>query len=164
MKPALFLDRDGVINRDTNYAHKSADIIWIDGIFAALKRARDAGYWVFVVTNQAGVGRGYYTEDDVKALHDWMQAEFARHGAGVDAFMYCPHHPEHGQGAYKLACECRKPKPGMLLELMKRFPVDTGKSLLIGDSPGDIEAAAAAGVKGYLFTGGNLDDFLSRLL
>lgn len=164
MKPALFFDRDGVLNQDTHYPHRPADIIWMEGASQAVRAANEAGYYVFVVTNQAGVARGLYSEKDVEALHGWMQAEFGKQGARVDAFIFCPHHATEGKGAYRIDCACRKPKPGMILELLRRFPVDAGNSLFIGDKNIDMQAAKAAGITGILFPGGNLAEFVRPLL
>lgn len=169
LRPAVFFDRDGVLNVDINYAYRPDQITWVKGAMEALRLAREAGYFTFVVTNQAGVARGLYTENDVQNLHDWMQTQFQAAGCvGVDAFAYCPHHPSEGNAPYKMQCECRKPKPGMLLQLMQRFPVDAQRSFLIGDHARDMGAAEAAGIKGYLFDahaqGANLAEFIKMYL
>ena len=161
---ALFLDRDGVMIEDTGYPHRPADVRWIAGTFEAIKAANDAGLLVLVVTNQAGVARGYYGEEEVRALHAWMAAELARYGAHVDEFVYCPHHPTEGIGAYRVACSCRKPEPGMLLDLMQRWRVDPARSLLVGDKPSDLAAARAAGIEGRLFTAPPLSALVAPLL
>lgn len=161
--PALFLDRDGVINRDTGYPWRREDIVWIDGVFDALALARRCGYRIFVVTNQAGVGRGFYGEPDVQALHRWMGAELAAAGAGVDDWRYCPHHPDAVLPHYRADHPWRKPRPGMILDLLAHWPTDRANSLLIGDRESDLAAAAAAGLPGHLFAGGNLADFLRTL-
>lgn len=163
-RPAVFLDRDGVINHDDNYIGSKDRIRWMDGAAGAIRLFNEAGFLVFVVTNQSGVARGMFLEDDVKALHEWMGAELARQGARIDAFAYCPHLPEADIAAYRKDCDCRKPKPGMILQLMKDWNVAKELSLLIGDKPRDIEAAKAAGIPGHLFTGGNLEAFAVRLL
>lgn len=163
-RPAIFLDRDGVINQDVEYAHRPDQIVWIEGAMQAIKNFNDTGYYVFVVTNQAGVARGYYTEADVQTLHDWMAGEFARYGAHVDAFMYCPYHPEGVVTKYAQASPFRKPAPGMILDLLKSWPVQKDRSFLIGDNATDLEAARAAGLPGYLFKGGNLADFAKTLV
>ncbi len=163
-RPAAFLDRDGVLNVDHGYVHRPDQVAWITGAPAAVRRLNEAGWFVFVVTNQAGVGRGYYDEAAVKALHRWMNTDLAGHGARIDDFRYCPHHPEEARPPYRMACACRKPQPGMLLDLMACWPVDRSRSVLIGDKPSDVAAAAAAGVPGHLFAGGDLDALVRSIL
>jgi D-glycero-D-manno-heptose 1,7-bisphosphate phosphatase len=166
MKPskAVFFDRDGVLNQDSGYPYLPEHIRWIPGAFEAVKAANDAGYKVFVVTNQSGIARGFYTEEDVQSLHRWMMKQCAAEGGKIHDFIYCPHHPDEGRGAYRVECECRKPKPGMIQALIKKHGLDAGNSFFVGDRAIDMEAAKAAGVKGCLFTGGNLDVFLKPLL
>ncbi len=146
MRPALFLDRDGVINVDHAYVHRQEDFEFIDGIFELVRRARAASYRVFVVTNQAGIARGYYTEDDFHRLTAWMQGRFAAEGAAIDRVYFCPFHAEHGVGRYKLDSPLRKPRPGMILQATQEFGVDLARSLLVGDMVTDIQAGEAAGV------------------
>jgi len=146
MRPALFLDRDGVINVDHAYVHRQEDFHFIDGIFELVRRARAASYRVFVVTNQAGIARGFYTEDDFHRLTGWMQGVFADEGAPIDKVYYCPFHAEHGIGRYKLDSPLRKPRPGMILQAAEEFAVDLPRSLLVGDMHTDIQAGEAAGV------------------
>ena len=164
LRPAIFFDRDGVLNRDVGYPHRPNQIEWSPGVFEAVRRANQAGWLVFVVTNQSGVARGLYDEAAVEQLHAWMDGEFAAHGARIDAWSYCPHHPTEGVGAYRRDCACRKPSPGMLYDLMERFPVDRARSVLIGDKASDLEAAEGAGVRGVLYTGGDLDRLVAELL
>ncbi len=163
-RPAAFFDRDGVINRDVGYAHRPDQIVWVDGALEAVKACNDAGYYVFVVSNQAGVARGYYTEAAVEALHGWMADQMAAAGAHVDAFMYCPFHPDGTVPQYAKASPNRKPAPGMLLELLRTWPVLTERSFLIGDQASDMAAAAAAGVPGVLYAGGDLSVLVKRRL
>lgn len=163
-RPAVFFDRDGVLNQDIGYLFESHRLIWIDGAREAVKAVNDMGYFAFVVTNQSGVARGLYEEAQVRALHDWMAAELAQIGAHIDAFEYCPFHPDGIVERYRQVSPRRKPAPGMIIDLLERFPVDLERSLLIGDQPTDLEAAGAAGVKGHLFSGPNLDLFLRPLL
>lgn len=163
-RPAVFFDRDGVLNVDTGYAHRPEELRWIEGAMEAVRLCNAAGWFVFVVTNQSGVARGYFTENAVRAFHARMQDDLRRLGARVDAFAYCPHHPEGVVPELAVDCACRKPRPGMILDLLARWPVDAARSLLIGDSPRDLEAAEAAGVRGELFRGGDLAAFARRVL
>lgn len=161
---AAFLDRDGVIIHDDNYVHRPDQVRWIDGAIDAIRWLNDAGHYVFVVTNQAGVARGLYAEDDVNSLHAWMQNELRRSGAHIDSFEYCPYHPEGVVEQYRRPSELRKPGPGMLLKLQKEWDTEPVGSIMIGDSDIDMQAATAAGVAGYKFPGGNLLDFVRNLV
>ena len=162
-RPAIFFDRDGVLNVDVNYLYKAEDFQWIPGAKETIKYYNDQGYLVFVVTNQSGVARGYYSESDVHSLHQWMQQELAAAGARIDAFYHCPHHVQGSVAEYRLDCGCRKPAPGLILQAMEQWKVNKKQSLLIGDKPSDVEAAQAAGIKGYLFSGGNLLEFVRTI-
>jgi D-glycero-D-manno-heptose 1,7-bisphosphate phosphatase len=161
---AVIFDRDGVLNVDIEYAHRPDQIIWIDGAMKAIKAVNDAGLFAFVVTNQAGVAHGYYSESDVLSLHAWMNKELNGCGAHIDAFVYCPFHPEGTVDAYRRVSNSRKPAPGMLLDLFQRFRVDRQRSVLIGDRVTDIEAAAAAGVTGVIYNGGSLLDVVAPII
>jgi len=147
-KPALFLDRDGVINIEKNYLHKKEGFEFIDGIFALCQSYVAKDYYIVVVTNQSGIARGYYSEADFSNLTAWMIDSFANHDIKINQVYHCPHHPDiSGE------CECRKPKPGMLLQAANDFNIDLENSVLVGDSERDIQAAYAAGLKEtYLFT------------
>lgn len=158
--PAVFFDRDGVLFVDTGYLHRPDQVAWMPGAFEAIRALNAQGCLVFVVTNQSGVARGLYPETDIHALHAWMSGELAAHGAHIDAFAYCPHHPQATLASYRLDCDCRKPKPGMIETLLSGWAVDRSRSLLIGDRDTDIAAARAAGLPGYRFPGGNLLAFM----
>ncbi len=164
LRPAAFLDRDGILNHDTGYIHRSADFVWVDGAIDAIRYLNERNYLTFVVTNQAGIARGLYSEADVLALHGWVGEQLAYSSARIDAFYFCPHHPTEGAPPYRITCECRKPSPGMLLSAMREWPVNLAGSFLIGDRQTDLEAATAAGIPGYLFSGGNLLPFVRRIV
>ena len=153
---AVVFDRDGVLNEEVNYAYRPDQIDWVEGAIQAVKAVNDAGLFAFVATNQSGVGRGYYTEADVQALHVWMNAELMAHGAHIDAFAYSPFHPEAEIEGYRRDTPCRKPNPGMLTDLFARFAVDRGRAVMIGDRASDVACAAAAGISGLVFKGGDL--------
>jgi len=145
-RPAAFIDRDGTLNEDTGYVHRPEEFRWLPGAPETVKLLNDLGYLVIVVTNQAGVGRGYYTESDVERLHAWMNAELRPRGAHIDAFYFCPHHPEYGLGTYRQVCTCRKPEPGLITRAAGDWDIDLGRSLGLGDKASDAEACRRAGV------------------
>jgi len=159
-RPAIFLDRDGTLNVDRGYTHKITDLSWQPGARQAIKYANDAGYYVFVVTNQAGVARGLYDESDIVAFHAEMQAQLYQIGAHIDAFEWCPFHVDGTVTAYRQDSRRRKPSPGMIEDLADVWPVDMSRSLLIGDTPDDMKAAEAAGLVGIRYTGGSLLDLV----
>jgi D,D-heptose 1,7-bisphosphate phosphatase len=160
-RPAVFFDRDGTINADAGYTYRPADLTFLPGAAAAVKRVNDLGYFAFLVTNQSGVARGYFTEADVEAFHAEMQRRLREAGAHFDDIRYCPHHPDGTVAPYNRVSDWRKPAPGMLLDLMRAWPVERQTSLVIGDKDIDVQAATAAGLRGLLFTGGDLDAFLA---
>ena len=143
---ALFMDRDGVINLDHGYVHTREQTEWVPGIFDLARAARAAGYVLVVVTNQAGIARGLYDVEQFRAYTRWVHASFEAEGAPLLATYYCPHHPEAGLGDLKVACNCRKPKPGMLLTAAEEYGIDLAASMLVGDTATDIGAGEAAGV------------------
>jgi D-glycero-D-manno-heptose 1,7-bisphosphate phosphatase len=158
VKRALFLDRDGVINEDRPYVHRIEDFHFIDGIFELCRAAIEAGMMIIVVTNQAGIGRGFYTEQQFHVLTDWMTARFADQGVKIDQVYFCPHHPVHGIGDYKRDCGCRKPNPGMILRARDDHGICLRNSILIGDKEWDIVAANAAGVGTSILVSVNVPD------
>jgi D-glycero-D-manno-heptose 1,7-bisphosphate phosphatase len=161
LRPALFLDRDGVLNEDHGYVSRWEDFRWIAGAKRAVAAFNRAGWLVIVVTNQSGVGRGFYTEDAVHALHARMAEDLAEVGGRIDAFYHAPQHPDAPLGAYRHPDPPdRKPNPGMILRALGEWPIDREASLLVGDKPSDLEAALRAGIRGVLFSGGDLMQFL----
>lgn len=164
-RPAAFFDRDGVFNVDHGYTHKVEGIEWIAGGPQAVRRLNDLGYLVIVVTNQSGIGRGYYDEAAMETVHDALRAHVATAGGRIDAIYFAPHHEDAVLEHYRHPDPPdRKPNPGMLLRAMRDFAIDKERSFLIGDKPSDLEAARRAGVKGYLFEGGDLDAAVRGIL
>ena len=159
LRPALFLDRDGVINRDKGYVFRIEDFEWIDGAVDCIRHFRELGWLVFVVTNQSGIARNYYTLEDMMRLHEWMRGELSRRSADVDDIYYCPYHDAGENEAFRKDSFDRKPNPGMILRAMEDHPVDRRRSFLIGDKASDLQAAEAAGIPGFYFPGGRLDTF-----
>lgn len=146
MNKAIFLDRDGVINIDKNYVHKIEDFEFIDGVKEALKYFQNLGYILIIVTNQSGIGRGYYRQEDFEKLTNWMIDELEKDKIFIKKVYFCPHRPDEN-------CDCRKPNPKMILDAAKEFNVDLKKSWMIGDKESDIEAGLNAGVKKTILIG-----------
>jgi D-glycero-D-manno-heptose 1,7-bisphosphate phosphatase len=161
-RPAVFFDRDGVLNRDHGYVHHFADFDWMDGAIDAVRLVNERGWFAFVVTNQAGVAHGYYDETAIAELHGAVSATLRAAGAHLDDIRYCPYHPEAKIDRYRLAHGWRKPAPGMLLDLAEHWPIDMGRSFIVGDRQTDIAAGQAAGIDGILYQTGRLDDLIRR--
>ncbi len=156
---ALLLDRDGVINVNHGYVHTPQETTWLPGIFELCASAQTAGYGLIVVTNQAGIARGYYDEAQFRVYTQWVHAQFAARGVPLLATYFCPHHPQAALDAYRCACSCRKPQPGMMLAALRDFALQPERCVLIGDQPSDQQAGRAAGIaRSWL-----LDDLPSRL-
>ncbi|MBO4779944.1 MAG: HAD family hydrolase [Selenomonadaceae bacterium] len=165
MKRAIFFDRDGTLNEEVGYLWQVEKFKWIDGAREAIKFCNERGLLAIVVTNQSGIARGFYTAREVDILHDFMQQSLSKIGAHIDAFYYCPHHPEGTVKEFGIACDCRKPKAGLILRACKELDIAPAQSFLIGDAERDIAAAKAAGLQaGILFKGGNLHSVLERLV
>jgi D-glycero-D-manno-heptose 1,7-bisphosphate phosphatase len=154
MTRALFLDRDGVVNEEVGYLHRADEVRFVDGIFSLCRTAAGLGYRLIVVTNQAGIARGYYSEEDFEALMEFMRAELRAEAVELDAVYYCPFHPEHGVGKYKQEHEDRKPGTGMLRRGARDFGVELSQSIMVGDRCSDVAAANAAGLRqAFLISG-----------
>lgn len=153
MTKAVFLDRDGVINIDKAYVSKIEDFEFCEGVFEALKHFQNLGYLLIVVTNQSGIGRGYYSEEDFQILSDWMQKELLHIKIKIDAIYHCPHAPE-------VNCACRKPKSGMFLKAIEDFDIDVANSWMIGDKETDMEAAIVAGIPNTILLGKTSVNFI----
>ncbi len=152
MIQAIFFDRDGVLNEEVGYLWQVEKFKWIDGAREAIKFCNERGLLAIVVTNQGGIARGLYTAREVDNLHDFMQRSLSEVGAHIDGFYYCPHHPD-----FSGECDCRKPKPGLILHACEDFNINPAQAIMFGDSERDIQAARAAGLRdGIFFAGGNL--------
>ena len=151
IRPALFLDRDGVINIDHGYVCKPEEFEFVEGVFELVAHAKCLGYLVVIVTNQAGIGRGYYSVAEFHSLTEWMKAQFIQRGGLIDAVYFCPCHPEHGIGKYRRECNCRKPAPGMLLQAQCDLDIDMASSIFIGDKLTDMAAGFSAKVGTLLY-------------
>lgn len=163
MRKAIILDRDGTINVEKDYLHKIEDFELEFGVLEGLKILAELGYIFVVVTNQSGIARGYYTEEDLVVLNNHIKEILKKEGIIIEKFYYCPHHPEKGIGQYKVDCECRKPKPGMLEEAIKEFNIDRDKSFMIGDNISDIEAGINAHITPILVTTGHGKEHIEKV-
>ena len=159
MNAAIFFDRDGVLNAEVGYLWQIEKFTWIDGARDAIKFCNERGLLTVVVTNQGGIARGLYTHAEVDALHDFMQKSLSEIGAHIDAFYFCPHHPEGVVPEFSIVCDCRKPKAGLILRACEELQINPARAILIGDAQRDIDSAHAANLRdGIFFTGGNLFD------
>lgn len=161
LRPAVFLDRDGIINKEKGYVSKISDFEWIEGSKESIKFLNENNYHVFVVTNQSGIAKGYYLEEEVNLLHSYINKELSKQNSHIDEFFISPYHPDIPE-KYTNLSHLRKPKIGMLLLAESKWQIDKDKSFLIGDQDTDIECAIQYGIRGYKFEGGNLLDFIRR--
>lgn len=162
LRPAIFFDRDGTLNVDTGYLYKTEEFRWIEDAPAAIRWANDHGYLAVVITNQSGVARGFYTEADVEKLHRWMNERLAEVDAHIDAFYYCPHHPEGAVAKYRKHCDCRKPGTALIEEACRALHIERSASFFIGDAERDMACAARSGLRGVRYEGGSLLTALLR--
>ena len=141
-RPALFLDRDGVVNREIGYLYRPDQVEFTPGVFDLCRHAQALGYALIIITNQSGIARQLYSETDFHSLMNWMTEEFLRQNVRVDGYYFCPHHPEYGVGPYRTECEDRKPQPGMILKASAEYNIDLKQSVLVGDRCSDIQAGS----------------------
>ena len=163
-RPAVFFDRDGVLNRDLGHVGSVDRWFWMDGAVDAIRRVNQAGYYVFVVTNQAGIAKGKYAMADYWTLRDSIREQLFEAGAQIDDERFCPFHPDGLVEEWRGVSDWRKPAPGMINDLLATWPVDRERSVLVGDQPSDLEAASAAGIRSHRFDGGNVDEFVKVVL
>lgn len=159
MNKALFLDRDGIINIDHGYVYKPSEFIFTSDIFELCHRFTEQNYVLVVVTNQSGIARGLYTEEDFETLSYWMKARFQEQGLSIAGVYYCPHHPTKGSDQYRINCACRKPQPGMLLRAAKELDLDLTKSVMLGDKMSDAQAGKQAGTERQILL---MSDYLQK--
>lgn len=149
-RKAVFLDRDGTINVDKNYLYKIDEFEYLPGVKDGLKILQEEGYLLVIVTNQSGIARGYYSEEDYLKLNEWMLKDMEQSGIHITDSFYCPHHPEALIEKYRCECNCRKPQLGLYLEAMKKYKIDFEQSYVIGDKLRDLELCKQYGTRGYL--------------
>ncbi len=160
LRPAVIFDRDGTLNEDLGHTHRVEDLRWIDGAIDAVRAVNRSGRWALIATNQSGLARGLYEEKHLLQFHREMQRQLYRHGAHIDGLLWCPHHPGGSVVPLACACECRKPAPGLLNRFLREWPIESTTTIVIGDKASDTEAARAAGLRGVLYRGGRLHDYL----
>lgn len=157
MRKAIFLDRDGVINVDHGYVGQVEDFQFLPNVIESLAKLKSLGWCLVLITNQSGIARGFYSEQDFHNLTNFMQTELTKAHAQFDAVYFCPHHPEAAVPAYRQDCSCRKPKPGMILQAAQELKLDLANSIMIGDHASDLQAAASAGVPQLVLVGSHVD-------
>ena len=157
---AAFLDRDGVINKDLGYLYRREDFTFVNGAIEGLRYLVELKYELFIITNQSGIARGFYTEKDFLELDKFMKSELFKKGITIKQTFFCPHHPMAKIEKYRVVCDCRKPKPGLLHQVFSKYNIDKSKSFLIGDKETDIEAGRSAKIKSLLFNTNNLHKYL----
>ena len=163
-RPAIFLDRDNTLIRDDGYIFEIEKFAWINGAAAALKRFHEANIPVFVVTNQGGIGRGIFSENQMHQFNNHMITAARKAGGCITDIAFCPHHPLSPNSAMAIACGCRKPEPGLLINLAQKWKIDLNASVMIGDRCSDVEAGRRAGTHSYLFTQNSLDDLAKHVI
>ena len=153
LRPAVFLDRDGTINVDKEYLYRIEDFDYLDGAAEGMRKLQDLGYVLVIITNQSGIARGYYTEDDYRRLTAWMLADLLEKGIHIAGVYHCPHHPEGKVEQYVRNCNCRKPNTGLFYQAAVELGIDLGQSIAIGDKMRDLEICRETGAKGILLSG-----------
>lgn len=160
---AVLFDRDGTLNVDTNYLYKTEEMRWMPEVPEALVWLKQKGYDFYVITNQSGIARGFFSVQDMEKLHGYMNELLQKYGVEIKKFYYCPHHKEGKVKEYSFECECRKPKPALVLQCLKENNLTPENCVMIGDMPKDVECAEAAGIKGYQYQGGSLLEFVKKI-
>lgn len=161
---AVFLDRDGVLNHDYGYVHTIEKFKWIKGVKKAIKYLSEKNFIIIVITNQSGIGRGYYKLRDVKILHDWILKELKKVGGIINDFYICPHHPKFAKGIYKKKCLCRKPNNKLFLKAIKKWKIDIKKSFMVGDQKSDKQAAIKTKIKFFYKSKNSFDDQIKKII
>lgn len=163
MNKAIFLDRDGTLNVEKNYLYKIEDFEFLPGVVEALKKLQDAGYLLIIITNQSGIGRGYYSEKDFKKLNDWMLSTLKEQGVTINTVYYCPHLPDAKVKKYRMDCECRKPKLEMYNKAIKEYELDLSKCYAIGDKIRDCSICESSSCRGFLIGGNEKNDIIDKV-